>query len=217
MWSMVAQRLTQITPPATTPDQLWQRVEAAWSAVPQEHIQSLFESMPRRVAAWFRVRGNSTAVEWKRVIFSDESRFNLSSDDNRIRVWRHRGQRLNPSFALQQHTTPVAGVMVWSVIACNTLSLLIFICSTMTAQRHVHGILQPNSLLIMQRLPGAIFQQDNTRPDTKRVSEDSVHTVTTLHWPASSPDLSPIEHIWDHFGWGVGHPRSLNELETGVQ
>ncbi|GFW98667.1 transposable element Tcb1 transposase [Trichonephila clavipes] len=50
MWSMVAQRLTQITPPAATPDQLWQ-MEAAWSAVPQEHIQSLFESMPRRVVA----------------------------------------------------------------------------------------------------------------------------------------------------------------------
>ncbi|GFW18855.1 transposable element Tcb1 transposase [Trichonephila clavipes] len=49
MWSMVAQRLTQITTPAATPDQLWQRVEAAGSAVPQEHIQSFFESMPRRV------------------------------------------------------------------------------------------------------------------------------------------------------------------------
>ncbi|UYV69455.1 hypothetical protein LAZ67_6003654 [Cordylochernes scorpioides] len=47
MWSMVAQRLTQITSPAATPDQLWQRMEAAWSAVPKEHIQSLFESMPR--------------------------------------------------------------------------------------------------------------------------------------------------------------------------
>ncbi|GFX79165.1 transposable element Tcb1 transposase [Trichonephila clavipes] len=50
MWSMVAQRFNQITPSAAIPDQLWQRVEAAWSAVPQEHIQSLFESMPRRVA-----------------------------------------------------------------------------------------------------------------------------------------------------------------------
>ncbi|GFV66101.1 uncharacterized protein TNCV_1649131 [Trichonephila clavipes] len=45
-WFMVVQRLTQITPPAATPDQLWQRVEA----VPQEHMQSLFESMPRRMA-----------------------------------------------------------------------------------------------------------------------------------------------------------------------
>ncbi|GFW15157.1 transposable element Tcb1 transposase [Trichonephila clavipes] len=51
MWSMVVQRLTQITPPAATPDQLWQRVEAPWSAVPQKHIQSFFESMPRHVIA----------------------------------------------------------------------------------------------------------------------------------------------------------------------
>ncbi|GFT77618.1 transposable element Tcb1 transposase [Trichonephila clavipes] len=41
-----------ITPVAATPDhQFWQRVEAAWSAVPQEHIQSLFDSIPKRAAA----------------------------------------------------------------------------------------------------------------------------------------------------------------------
>ncbi|GFY28344.1 transposable element Tcb1 transposase [Trichonephila clavipes] len=49
--SMVAQRLSQITPLTATQDQLWNRVEAAWSTVSQEPIQSLFESMPRRVAA----------------------------------------------------------------------------------------------------------------------------------------------------------------------
>ncbi|GFX21869.1 hypothetical protein TNCV_2311471 [Trichonephila clavipes] len=31
------------TPSCATPDQLWQRVEAAWSALPQEHILSLFQ------------------------------------------------------------------------------------------------------------------------------------------------------------------------------
>ncbi|GFX44304.1 transposable element Tcb1 transposase [Trichonephila clavipes] len=51
MCSMVAQRLTQITHPAATQDQLLQRVEAAWFSVSQEHIQSLFESMPRRLEA----------------------------------------------------------------------------------------------------------------------------------------------------------------------
>ncbi|GFW37392.1 transposable element Tcb1 transposase [Trichonephila clavipes] len=60
MWSMIALRLTQITPPAATPDQLWQRVEAAWSAVPQEQIQSPFESMPRRVAAVISNNGGYT-------------------------------------------------------------------------------------------------------------------------------------------------------------
>ncbi|GFW10708.1 transposable element Tcb1 transposase [Trichonephila clavipes] len=49
--SIVFQRLIPITIPVATPDQLWQCVEAAWSSVPQEHIQSLFESMPSRVEA----------------------------------------------------------------------------------------------------------------------------------------------------------------------
>ncbi|GFW58214.1 transposable element Tcb1 transposase [Trichonephila clavipes] len=61
MWSMVAQRLTQITPSAATPEELWQRVKAAWSAVPQEHIQRLFESMPRRVAAVISNNGENAS------------------------------------------------------------------------------------------------------------------------------------------------------------
>ncbi|GFW19319.1 transposable element Tcb1 transposase [Trichonephila clavipes] len=51
MWPMVAEQLTQITPPCCHTRSNLQRVEAAWSAVPQDHIQSLFESMPRRLAA----------------------------------------------------------------------------------------------------------------------------------------------------------------------
>ncbi|GFV16921.1 transposable element Tcb1 transposase [Trichonephila clavipes] len=34
---------------------------------------------------------------------------------------------------------------------------------------------------------------------------------------ARSPELSSVEHIWDHLGRRVGHPTSLNELETRLQ
>ncbi|GFW21059.1 transposable element Tcb2 transposase [Trichonephila clavipes] len=87
----------------------------------------------------------------------------------------------------------------------------------MTAQRYVHDILQPHVLPLMQWLPGAIFQQDNARPPKARVSQDCLHTVTTLPWLVRAPNLSPIEHIWDHLGWRVGHPTSLNELEARLQ
>ncbi|GFV95277.1 transposable element Tcb1 transposase [Trichonephila clavipes] len=87
----------------------------------------------------------------------------------------------------------------------------------MTAKWYVHDILQPHVLPLMQRLPGAIFQQGNARPHTARVSQDCLHTVTTLPWPAPSPDLSPIEHIWDPLGRRVEHPTSLNELEARLQ
>ncbi|GFW06697.1 putative inorganic phosphate cotransporter [Trichonephila clavipes] len=55
------------------------------------------------------------------VVRSKESRFNLSSDDNRVGVWRPRGERLNPAFALQRHTAPTSGVMVW-VLTYSTRS-----------------------------------------------------------------------------------------------
>ncbi|GFW44553.1 transposable element Tcb2 transposase [Trichonephila clavipes] len=90
--------------------------------------------------------------------------------------------------------------MVWAAIAYNTWSPLVLIRSTMTAQRYVNDILQPHVLSLMQRLPGAIFQKDNARPHTARVSQDCLLTVTILPWPTRSPDLSRIEHIWDHLG-----------------
>ncbi|GFU47342.1 transposable element Tcb2 transposase [Trichonephila clavipes] len=70
------------------------------------------------------------------VNFSDEFKFNLGSDDNRVRVWRLRGERLNPAFAVQQHTTPTTSVIVWDFIAYTTWSPLILIHNTMAAQRH---------------------------------------------------------------------------------
>ncbi|GFY13320.1 transposable element Tcb2 transposase [Trichonephila clavipes] len=166
----------------------------------------------RRVA---RQLGHSDCVvrrcwgQWIRE--SDESRF------NRVCVWKTRGERLNPVFALQQHTAPTAGMMVWNAIAYNTRLPLVLIRGTMTAQRYVHDILQPHALPLMQRLPGAIFQQDNARPHTARVSQGCLLAVTFLPSPARSPDLSSIDHIWDLLGWRVGHPMSLNELKARLQ
>ncbi|GFV36552.1 transposable element Tcb2 transposase [Trichonephila clavipes] len=69
----------------------------------------------------------------------------------------------------------------------------------------------------MQRLPGAIFPQDNARHHTERVSQECLRNVTTLPWPTRSPDLSPIGHIWNHLGLRVWHPTSLNVLWAWLQ
>ncbi|GFY22864.1 transposable element Tcb2 transposase [Trichonephila clavipes] len=155
--------------------------------------------------------------EWNQVVFSDESRFKLSIDDNHVRLWRPRGERLNPAFSLQLLIAVTVGVMVWGVIAYNTQSPLVFIRGAMTAQQYGHNILPPHVLPLMQRLPGAIFHQYNVRNHMARLSEDCLPNVTTLPLPARSPDLFPIEHIWDHLGRRVGGPTSLNELEARLQ
>ncbi|GFT95521.1 transposable element Tcb1 transposase [Trichonephila clavipes] len=82
---------------------------------------------------WCPARGNWTAAEWYRVVFSDESIFNLGSDDNRVCVWRPHGERFSHVFDLQKHTALTAGVMVWGAFAYNTLSPLVLVRDTMAA------------------------------------------------------------------------------------
>ncbi|GFT82678.1 transposable element Tcb1 transposase [Trichonephila clavipes] len=113
--------------------------------------------------------------------------------------------------------------LVWGAIAYNTQSPLELNRGTMTTQRYVHDIPVVHNILqihvspLMQRLPGALFQQDTAWPYTARVSQDYLRTVITLPWPARIPDLSPIEHIWDPLGRLVGNLTSLNELEARLQ
>ncbi|GFS73177.1 transposable element Tcb2 transposase [Trichonephila clavipes] len=49
-------------------------------------VPSLTPTHRRIRLEWCRARGNWTAAEGNQVVFSDESRSNLSSDDNRVRV-----------------------------------------------------------------------------------------------------------------------------------
>ncbi|KAI4895775.1 hypothetical protein NFI96_000391 [Prochilodus magdalenae] len=49
---------------------------------------------------WCSPRLSWSDSEWRRVIFSDESRFCLGGDAQRIRVWRHRGQHQDERFGV---------------------------------------------------------------------------------------------------------------------
>ncbi|GFX20815.1 transposable element Tcb2 transposase [Trichonephila clavipes] len=61
---------------------------------------------------WCQARSMWNVTDWQKVVFSDESRFVLGTDDNRVTVWRHPGERYNSLHTVLRHASRTAGVMV---------------------------------------------------------------------------------------------------------
>lgn len=140
--------------------------------------------------------------QWGNVLFSDECRFCLYGNDRRPQVWRRRGERF-----LQNFTRPVAAfnggsVMVWAGISRSSRTPLVIIRQTLNARRYIDQILRPIVLPRRQNVREFIFMQDNARPHTANVTRRFFerYDITLLRHPAMSPDLNPIEHVWDIMG-----------------
>ncbi|GFV34975.1 transposable element Tcb1 transposase [Trichonephila clavipes] len=106
---------------------------------------------------WCQARSMWNVTDWQKVVFSDESRFVLETDDNRVRVWRRLGERYNSPHSVLRQTAHTAGVMVWGAIAYDSRSTLIVMRGTLTGQRCVDHILRPHVGPFLNGLPGAKF------------------------------------------------------------
>ncbi|GFV24827.1 transposable element Tc1 transposase [Trichonephila clavipes] len=93
---------------------------------------------------WCQARSIWNVTDWQKAVFSDESRFVLGTDNNRVQVWRR------PAY--------------------DSRSTLILMRGTLTGQRYIDDILRPYVGPFLNGLPEAIFQQDNARPHTARVA-----------------------------------------------
>ncbi|GFV61385.1 mariner Mos1 transposase [Trichonephila clavipes] len=84
-------------------------------------------------------------------------------------------------------------------------------------QRYIYDILRPHVGPFLNGLPGAVFPQDSARPHTARVAQDFLRHFQNLSWPARSPDLSPVEHVWDQLKRQMPSCHSVHDLELSVQ
>ncbi len=133
---------------------------------------------------------------WRGVLFMDESRFSLYRADGRQCVWR----RVSEWFADVNVVDRVAhgdgGVRDTEILRPIVVPFI-----------HYHHLM---------------LQHDNARPHVARIcTQFLAENIPVLAWPAYSPDMSPIEHVWDALDRRIRQrvpvPANIQQLSTAIE
>ena len=134
------------------------------------------------------------------MLFTDESWFCLTRSDGRICVYRRKNERYTEACTLEGDRFGGGGsVMVWGGVSQHHWTELIVIAGNLNAVRYREDILLLHVVHFLQAHPDMTLLHDNATSHTARSVRDFLQdrNVNALPWPATSPDLNPIEHSWD--------------------
>lgn len=158
---------------------------------------------------------------WRNIIFTDEKRFTLDGPDG----WSYYFHDLRRSPLLQvRRQMGGGGVMVWAGIGYKGKTDICIVDGKMKSPDYIK-LIDDQIRTHAARIAGEnfVFQQDNAAVHTARIVTEyfASKNITTLRWPARSPDLNIIENAWGQLSRtvyrGSKQFNSIQELRDAIK
>ena len=138
---------------------------------------------------------------WNEFLWSDETKFNLFVSDGKMMIWRTTKEEMDPKCTVPTIEHGGESVICWGCISSAGVGKLVFIDSNMTGEMY-RRILENHLLDSVKMLSLTnewIFQHDNDPKHRAAIVTSWLdgNKINRINWSSFSPDLNPIEHLWD--------------------
>ena len=147
---------------------------------------------------WARQHKNWTKEEWRKVMFIDESHFEVQGKRCQY-VRRSIGEPIREGH-IEQHVKHPAKVMFWGSFCFSGPIRLVPVSGMMNSDKYIDIISKKVAPDLINTFPNGegIFQQDLAPCHTSKKSMKAFQdeNIQVLQWPGNSPDVNPIENLW---------------------
>ncbi|CAF1003959.1 unnamed protein product [Rotaria magnacalcarata] len=163
--------------------------------------------------------------EWNNIIWSDEAHFEVLNRKNRTFVRRLRSESDQPFNFIPKVQGGGGSISVWGCMAGGARGPLVIYSGKVNGPAYVKIIEEALPSFIENAFDSSnknwMFMQDNAPPHRSKYTMKWLQDkgIKVMKWPASSPDLNPIENLWDHIDKKLTQmkPTNITQLEQMIQ